>query len=50
MRTIHRLLCRIGVHHWTFQSDPETGATYQQCDRCRRERDTIALADSPGGG
>ncbi len=49
MSIVHRLFCRIGMHRWMIQSDPETGATYQQCDRCGKERDTFALADSASG-
>lgn len=46
MSMVHRLLCRIGVHRWMVQSDPETGAPFQECDRCGKERDTVAIVDS----
>jgi len=49
MSLVYRIFCRIEMHRWMVQSDPETGATYQLCDRCRRERDTFALADSASG-
>ena len=47
MSTIDRLLCRIGSHRWMVEEDPETRALFQKCERCGKERDTGALADSP---
>jgi hypothetical protein len=45
-----RLLCRIGVHRWTKKRNLESGETYLQCERCREEKDAVALMDYEGGG
>lgn len=47
MNAIHRFLCRIGAHHWMIETDPETRALFQTCERCGKERGTGALADHP---
>jgi hypothetical protein len=29
-----------------LRNDPETGAPFQVCDRCGKERDTVSLVDN----
>jgi hypothetical protein len=45
-----RLLCRIGVHRWVNKRNPEGGAHYLECERCQKQKDTITLGGSSGGG
>ncbi len=44
------ILCRIGVHRWARKRNPEGGATYLECERCLRQKDTITLGDVQGTG
>jgi hypothetical protein len=44
-----RFLCRIGVHRWLHKRNPESGATYLECGRCQKQKDTMSLTDHPGG-
>jgi hypothetical protein len=30
--------CRLGMHHWVLQHEPDTGSTYHECSRCGKER------------
>ncbi|GAA1056801.1 hypothetical protein GCM10017608_11830 [Agromyces luteolus] len=30
--------CRIGIHKWVLQHEPETGDSYYECDRCGKVR------------
>ena len=32
------LRCRLGVHKWVVQHEPETGDAYFACARCGKER------------
>jgi len=45
-----RLLCRIGIHRWVNKRNPEGGAHYLECERCHKQKDTVTLGDSSGGG
>jgi hypothetical protein len=49
METLGRILCRIGAHRWRTQRNAEDGAPYLECERCRKEKDTISLSDHYGG-
>ncbi len=49
METLGRILCRIGVHRWRTQRNAEDGTPYLECERCRKEKDTISLSDHYGG-
>lgn len=48
MTTFGKLLCRIGVHRWATHRNPENGAAYLKCDRCRKEKDTMTINDFTG--
>lgn len=50
MKAIKRLLCRVGVHHWTYEADPETRKPFNRCSRCGKEGDTLSVVDFPSGG
>lgn len=30
--------CRIGIHKWVLEHEPEGGAAYHVCARCGKER------------
>jgi hypothetical protein len=45
-----RFLCMIGVHRWLHKRNPEGGATYLECERCQKQKDTMSIADHGGGG
>ena len=32
------LRCRLGMHKWVLQHEPETGSAYYGCARCGKER------------
>jgi len=49
MEALGKLVCRIGVHHWTKRANAEDGALYLACERCGKEKDTISLSDHYGG-
>ena len=38
----------IGVHQWVHKRNPESGASYLECDRCQKEKDTVTLTDFSG--
>jgi hypothetical protein len=38
-----RLLCRLGVHRWVNKRNPEGGAHYLECERCKKQKDTVTL-------
>jgi hypothetical protein len=44
-----RLLCRIGFHRWVNKRNPEGGAHYLECERCRKQKDTLTIGDVSGG-
>jgi hypothetical protein len=48
--SVGKLMCSIGVHRWVRRRNPEGGANYLECGRCRRQKDTITLNDIGGGG
>ena len=50
MRTMGRFLCMIGRHRWLHKRNPEGGATYLECERCQKQKDTMSIADYGGGG
>jgi hypothetical protein len=52
MTIVGRFLCRIGVHRWLHKRNPEGGATYLECERCQKQKDTMTLTDygDAGGG
>jgi len=43
--SVGRMLCRIGIHQWARQRNPEGGALYLRCARCGREKDTLTIND-----
>jgi hypothetical protein len=45
-----RLLCPIGIHQWSKQRNPDGGETYLECERCHKQKDSVALMDYDGGG
>jgi hypothetical protein len=49
MDKIGRLACKIGLHRWVTQRNPENAAPYLKCERCGKEKDTITLSDYMGG-
>jgi hypothetical protein len=48
MTIVGILLCRIGVHRWLHKRNPEGGATYLECERCLKQKDTMTLSDFSG--
>ncbi|GAA2027658.1 hypothetical protein GCM10009819_08890 [Agromyces tropicus] len=30
--------CRIGMHHWVLQHEPESGGAFYECSRCGKDR------------
>ncbi len=50
MKLMSRFLCRVGIHHWTLETDPETRKQFQRCSRCGKEGDTLSIVDFPTGG
>jgi hypothetical protein len=47
----------IGVHRWVHKRNPESGASYLECERCQKElecercqkeKDTVTLTDFSG--
>lgn len=44
-----RLLCRIGIHRWVNKRNPEGGAHYLECERCKKQKDTVTIGDFSGG-
>jgi hypothetical protein len=38
----------IGVHRWLHKRNPEGGATYLECERCQKQKDTMTLSDFSG--
>ena len=44
-----RLLCRIGIHRWVNKRNPEGGAHYLECERCKKQKDTLTIGDVSGG-
>ena len=50
MRSVSWLLCRVGIHHWRVESDPETRKQFHRCSRCGKEGDTLSIVDFPSGG
>ena len=49
MKAMHRLLCRVGAHHWTYETDPETRKQFHKCSRCGKEGDTLSVVAFPLG-
>jgi hypothetical protein len=47
MRTMGRFF-RIGAHRWLHKRNPEGGATYLECERCQKQKDTMTLTDFSG--
>ena len=43
MTIVARFLCMIGVHRWLHKRNPESGATYLECERCQKQKDTISI-------
>jgi hypothetical protein len=50
-RAMQRFFCKIGVHRWRRQRNPESGEAYLECLRCQKQKDTMTLIDfsDPGG-
>lgn len=48
MDRIGRWACRIGVHRWVMHRNPENAVPYLKCDRCRKEKDSMSIADFSG--
>jgi hypothetical protein len=42
------ILCVIGVHRWVHKRNPDGGA-YLECERCQKQKETVSIADQPGG-
>jgi hypothetical protein len=38
MAMIHRMLCRLNLHHQWRAHSTEDGGRYLQCDRCRKDK------------
>jgi hypothetical protein len=49
MTIVGRFLCRIGIHRWLHKRNAEGGATYLECGRCQKQKDTMTLTDFSGG-
>jgi hypothetical protein len=49
MTIVGKFLCMIGVHRWLHKRNPEGGATYLECERCQKQKDTMSLTDHGGG-
>ena len=47
--SVGNLMCSVGVHRWERKRNPEGGATYLECERCRKQKDTITINDIGGG-
>jgi hypothetical protein len=50
MTIVRKFLCMIGVHRWLHKRNPEGGATYLECERCQKQKDTMSIGDYGGGG
>jgi hypothetical protein len=44
-----KFLCKVGVHRWLHKRNPEGGASYLECERCQKQKDTVSLVDESGG-